>query len=56
MCTHACFNFSFLAYEEIGTGYENVDLQTEENDVRYTVNTLKSIFRFISIMPYEKFL
>ena len=31
----------FLAYEEIGTGYENVDLITEENDVRYNKNTLK---------------
>ena len=26
--------FRYLVYEEIGTGYGNVDLQTEENDVR----------------------
>ena len=56
MFTYAYFNFSYLAYEEIGTGYENVDLQTEENDVRYTINTLKSIFRVITLMPYEKLL
>ena len=52
MFTHAYFHFLYLAYEEIGTGCENVDLQKEENDVRYTVNTLKSIFRLITLMPY----
>ena len=39
MFTHAYFHVSYLAYEEIGTGYENVDLQTEENNVRYIVNS-----------------
>ena len=27
--------FAYLAYEEIGAGYANVDLNTIENDVRH---------------------